>query len=421
MNISLRHPGLRHQPLRHPDLGLPSTEDLCLSGPAPEDRSVAQAEPGPLVRPSLTAARRVVVKVGTRVVTDDPGDLALERLRTLVRRIASLRRSGRDVLLVSSGAVRLGSAMLRLGAPPVDDSLRRVCAAVGQARLVALYQEELTRHGLACGQVLLTQGDFDDRPRYLELRRTLETLLASGAVPILNENDAVARERPALARARPVFSDNDRLAALVASKLDAQLLVLLTDVDGVFDRPPNELGAKRLPRVDDDRLLGGVAGDDGQGIGRGGMTSKVEAASIAARGGCHAVIASGHQPGALERVLAGRDEGTWFPARGSLPARRRWIAFAASPRGVLHLDAGAVDALRRRGASLLPVGVHQVEGEFKNGEVVELRGPGDTVVGRGIALYDSTTVRRWLAGERPADLRNPNALIRRTHVVLEGD
>lgn len=373
-----------------------------------------------LVRPALTSVRRVVIKVGTRVVTDARGRLARRRLRRMVEVLAQMRHEGREVLLVSSGAVRLGSTMLGFETPPLVDRLRRVCAAVGQTRLVALYQEELARHGLICGQVLLTQGDFDDRPRYLELRRTLNNLLATGAVPILNENDAVVRERPPLAEARPIFSDNDRLSALIASKLEAELLVLLTDVEGVYDRPPKEGGSLRLSRIDTPDCLGEVRGEAGDGVGRGGMASKVEAAWIAARGGCHAVIASGHRVGVLEQVLAGRDIGSWFPARNSLPARRRWIAYAASPRGVLHLDAGAVEAMCQRGASLLPVGVVRAEGDFKTGEVVELRGPEGARVGRGIVLYDAATVRRWLAGERPTDLRHPNTLVRRTHMVFEG-
>ncbi len=371
-------------------------------------------------RPAVAAARRLVIKLGTRVLTHDDGRLALANLFSVVEAVAAMRAKGREVLLVSSGAVGLGRDALGLKSDPQDLADRQACAAVGQTRLMGLYEEGFSRLGLVAAQVLLTRGDFDDRIRYLNLRNTLTCLLRRGVVPVINENDAVSTEELAFVEgeARPVFGDNDRLSALVATKLGADLLVLLTDVEGVFERDPRlDHEARLLARVDD--LDAVDAGGTGSSAGRGGMRSKVEAASIAARSGCHAVVASGRAQGSLARVLAGDDVGTWFPAREGLPARQRWIAFATAPRGTLHLDGGAVTALRDRGASLLAPGVQRVEGEFKEGEVVELRGPDGALVGRGMVYCDAPAARRWCAGDAPDGTRNHDALVHRDHLVLE--
>lgn len=366
-------------------------------------------------RPALVAARRVVLKLGTRVITHDDGRLALSRLFAVVEAAAALRARGVEVLIVSSGAVGLGRDALGLSD---SDELadRQACAAVGQTRLMQLWSDGLARLGWTAGQLLLTEADLDDRERYLNLRSTLEALLQHGAVPVLNENDAVStRELAWLDAERPVFGDNDRLSALVASKLDADLLVLLTDVDGVYDRDPRRHpDARRLASVE-----GAELGDSSSGGGRGGMRSKVEAARIAAAAGCHVVIASGRDPGALASVLAGDDVGTWFvanPARHG--ARKRWIAYVAAPRGALYLDEGAVRAVRDRGASLLAAGVRRIEGTFAGGDVVALRGPEGEPVGRGIVWCDHEAARRWVAGEPPENARNHHALVHRSHLAL---
>ncbi|RME72587.1 MAG: glutamate 5-kinase [Planctomycetota bacterium] len=374
-------------------------------------------------RSVLRAARRVVVKVGTRVLTHDDGSLALARLFAVVEALAALARSGREVLLVSSGALGLGRAALGLATLPEEIAERQALAAIGQSRLMGLYEQGFGRLGLVCAQVLLTRGDFDDRDRYLHLRRTLLALLARGAIPVINENDVVSSDelRFLPGEGPAVFGDNDRLSALVATKLDADLLLLLSDVDGVYARDPRrDPTAPLLPRIDDPAALPdetrGLAGFAGA---RGGMRSKLEAAAIASRSGTHAVIASGRRADTIARVLAGERCGTWIPARTALPARARWIAFATAPRGVLHLDAGAVEALRRRGASLLAAGVRRVDGAFAAGDVVELRGPAGAVVGRGRVRCGAEVARRWCAGEPPAGVRNHHALVHRDDLVLE--
>lgn len=396
-------------------------------------------------RSTVAAARRVVVKLGTQVVVDDDGSLATARLEALVDAVARAIADGRQVILVSSGAVGLGRTLLghdrdnltvdkvgggKAGSKALSKPLdtvaeRRACAAVGQSHLLAAYQRAFARHGLLAAQVLVTEQDFDHRQRYLALRATLEQLLDNGAVPILNENDAVAHAGT-VARCAPgqgVFADNDRMAALVAAKGDADLLVLLTDVDGVFDRDPRRHpDAVVLPRVDEDlSVLDDIDDDPGSGRGRGGMKAKVDAARAATFGGCQTVIASGRRAEVLDRVLAGEEIGTWFPVLSSLSARRRWIAFAAAVKGVLHLDAGAVDALCERQASLLAVGLRAIDGDFERGDVVELRGPEGQIIARGRMSWSAAEARRWWQHDQAPeslDGHKPNCLLRRTHIVM---
>ena len=375
-----------------------------------------------IARPSVAAARRVVLKLGTRVITHDDGSLALGRIVGIVETAARLRRAGREVLIVSSGAVGLGRDALGL-----DGDLlladRQACAAVGQTRLMQLYSDAFSTLGLTTGQLLLTQSDFDDRLRYLNLRSTLEAVLSHGAVPVINENDAIATDELAYVgdKDRPVFGDNDRLSALVASKLDADLLVLLTDVAGVFDRDPRVFPeAVHLKTVAADAELNLTGSRSGAGTG--GMITKLDAARLAAASGCEAIICSGRDPAALTAVLDGRSTGTWFPAAPTSPdARRRWIAYAAAPRGVLHIDDGAVRAVTERGASLLAVGVRRIEGGFEAGDVVEMRGPTGALVARGIVWCGADAARRWVAGDAPDHARNHHALVHRNHMAVRAE
>lgn len=372
-------------------------------------------------RPAVSEARRVVLKVGTRVLTQSDGRLALTRLYALVEAIAELRERGREVLLVSSGAVGLGRDALGLSRTPAELATRQACAAVGQSRLMELYSDGLDRLGLVAAQVLLTEDDFDNRDRYLNLGQTLHALLKHGAIPVINENDAISTVELAMRAhgGRSVFGDNDRLSALVASELDCDLLVLLTDVDGVFERDPRaDPDAQLIACVDD--LDGGIAELTGAGsdAGRGGMRSKFEAAQIAARFGCHAVIASGTRLGALGRVIQGESEGTWFPARGSMKARHRWIAFASRVRGVVHVDHGAVDAVVNRNASLLAAGVTGIEGRFVRGDVVEVRDPDGALVARGLIRVDAEHYREWRRGVSEEDLQSHSAVVRSNQLVV---
>lgn len=378
-------------------------------------------------RQALREARRVVVKVGTRVLARDDGRPALTRLAGIIEQLADLNHAGREVLLVSSGAVGLGRERLKLEAPLTPEQ-RQMCAAVGQMPLVSLYESGFQRFGIVCAQILLTRGDFGRRDSYLRLRATMENLVRHGVVPIINENDVVATEEVDEQGAdlpdvsAMTFGNNDQLSALVAAKLDADMLVLLTDVPGVYSDDPRTSPNARLideitPTEESDGdgapTLGG-----GNDVSRGGMRSKVAAAYLAAHSGCHAVIASGLEPLSLQRVAAGERLGTWFHAREALAAWRRWIAFASAPVARLVLDAGAVEAIRDRGASLLAVGVAEIMGAFDAGDVVELCDGRGEVLGRGVTNYDVTAARAWMAGERPEDLRNHDALIHRDNLAL---
>ena len=402
------------------------------------ESSVGRSSPA---RPNVARARRIVVKLGTRVLVDDCGRPAEARIASLIETTAGLRLAGREVIVVSSGAVSLGAHALGLarGAArgvalgpdklPTSSGKLQASAAVGQARLTTIYQQLFSRFGVACGQLLISQRDFDDRERSVELRRTLETLLRHDAVPLLNENDALRRrgEVPSVNGPYSVFEDNDRLAALVAGTLTADLLVLLTDVRGIFDRDPRRYpDARLLPTLADldtdaanDTRRGQLPWLDAgstPGPGRGGMKSKVEAALIASRGGCSTVIADGREPGVFSRVVAGEEVGTWIPARSQrLAVRHHWIAFASAPRGTLHLDAGAVDALVLRSGSLLAAGVHRIEGRFRPGDVVELRRPDGSLLGHGRSRLGDTETKS-LAARSGFDRTPP--LIRRDDIVF---
>lgn len=374
----------------------------------------------PTIRPELPLSRRIVVKLGTRILSGDEGGIARTRLQTILAEVAELRRNGKEVLIVTSGAVGIGAHAIGLTPPVTRISERQACAAVGQSQLMTLYRQELAQLGFIAGQVLLTHDDFEDRARYLNVRNTLLSLLRHGVIPVINENDAVSiAEIQDQAGQHPVFGDNDRLSALLASKLGADLLVLLTDVAGVYDRDPSKHSDATLisqaPPTEDSF----DASEPTSGMGRGGMRSKVDAARIATRSGCHAVIASGFESRSLSQVCDGLELGTWFPALPGLSARRRWIAWGSPAKGSLTLDSGAVSALQNRGASLLAAGVTDVEGRFGRGDVVELLGQRGQVIGRGMVSCDADAAILWASGTAPDQAQNHHALVHRDHLVLE--
>jgi glutamate 5-kinase len=343
----------------------------------------------------MTPPRRVVVKVGTAVVSRGDGRLALGRLGTLVEVLCELAEAGHQVLLVSSGAVGVGAARLGID-KPTELADRQAAAATGQGSLIALYDGLFRRQGRYCAQVLLTESDFHHRAHYLNLAQALERLLQLGVVPVINENDVVGTTELALTPATSgrlaVFGDNDRLGALVAGNLGADLLVLLTDVDAVYTAHPSRPDARRIPVMD--RAVAFEAGASSS-RGTGGIASKVGAARIAASAGVHAVIASGLDPRVLHRVLAGDDVGTRFPAEPGMNRRRRWIAFATAPAGRLVVNDGARRAVLDRRASLLWPGITDVQGTFGSGAVVEVA-CGEQVFARGIVSIDSTALAEGL-------------------------
>ncbi|MEE2793069.1 MAG: glutamate 5-kinase [Acidobacteriota bacterium] len=335
-----------------------------------------------------SAVRRVVVKVGTSVVTRADGGFGAERVAHLIDEIAAVRRGGVEVLLVSSGAIGIGRERLGLTELPTSVVDRQACAAAGQGALMAFYDGLCMGVGLSVAQVLLTEADFRDRRRYLNLAATLQRLLELGALPIINENDTVSTDEIVL-RGAAVFGDNDRLSALVAANLGADLLIMLSDVDGVYDAPPDMRGAKRIG------LYSGNVVDfgEGSGTGRGGMEAKIAAAQVAANSGVKVIIASGLKPHPLtDVVVEGRDRGTTFPASNSLNKRRHWLAYATVPAGTLVVNDGARDALVSRQASLLPRGISAVRGSFAAGAVVSVVDAQEVEIARGICRESSNAI-----------------------------
>ena len=331
-------------------------------------------------RSEVAGARRIVVKVGSSSLTTAAGGIDPDRVSALVDVLAGVRRRGAEVVLVSSGAIAAGLSPLGFAKRPKALARQQAAAAVGQGLLVHRYTEELARHELVAGQVLLTVDDVTRRASYRNASQTFEELLALGVLPIVNENDTVATSEIR-------FGDNDRLAALVAHLVHADLLVLLSDVDGLYDAPPSRPGARLIAEVASaDELAGVTIGAAGAaGVGTGGMVTKIDAARIAVEAGIPVVLTSA--PNAAD-ALAGEQVGTLFRATGRRrPARLLWLQHATEPAGTLTLDAGAVRAVVERGASLLSAGVTAVDGDFHAGDPIDLAGPDGRVIARGLAAY----------------------------------
>ena len=339
--------------------------------------------------PRLADFRRIVVKVGSSLLVDaQAGRLNEAWLASLAADIAALHGGKRDLLVVSSGAIALGRAVLKLPAGRLELEDSQAAAAVGQIALARTWTEALSRHGITAGQVLVTLGDTEERRRYLNARSTIDKLLEWRAVPVINENDTVATTEIR-------YGDNDRLAARVATMVSADLVVLLSDVDGLYDAPPGSTAsARHIARVE--RItpeIETMAGTAGSGLSRGGMQTKIEAAKIVTGSGTHMVIASGRVEHPLDAIAKGA-RCTWFLTAGNpVTARKKWIAGSLEPKGTLVIDAGAVAALRR-GNSLLPVGVVRIEGDFARGDAVIIRGPDGAEIGRGLCAYDAEDAQK---------------------------
>jgi glutamate 5-kinase len=341
------------------------------------------------MREQIREARRLVVKVGSALVTDNGRGLSLAALEDWARQIAALRRENRQVVLVSSGAIAAGMQRLGWTARPSETHALQAAAAVGQMGLAQAYEAVFSAHGLHTAQILLTHEDLTDRTRYLNARSTLATLLELGVIPIINENDTVVTDEIK-------FGDNDTLGALVANLIEADTLVILTDQSGLYTADPRKDPAATLVSEAraEDRTLEAMAGGAGTGISRGGMITKIRAAQRAARSGAHTCIAWGREPDALLRLAKGETLGTLLYASSSpLAARKQWLADHLQLAGALHLDAGAVRALET-GRSLLPVGVIRVEGSFHRGEAIACIAPDGRAMARGLVNYPSREIAR---------------------------
>jgi glutamate 5-kinase len=341
-------------------------------------------------RDKLITAQRWVIKIGSALLTDDGRGLNREGMAAWVDQIAALRKGGKDVVLVSSGAVAEGMTRLGLKKRPESIHELQAAAAVGQMGLVQAYESNFTRHQLSTAQILLTHDDLSDRKRYLNARSTLRTLLQLGVVPVVNENDTVVTDEIR-------FGDNDTLAALVANLIEADALIILTDQKGMYDKDPRvNADAQLLDEVcaNDERLEAMASGSAGA-LGRGGMLTKVRAARLAARSGALTVVVGGRENDVITRVIQGEMLGTLLtPEQEPWAARKRWLAGHLQTRGTLVLDAGAVRVLREAGKSLLPVGVKAVSGDFVRGEMVVCVDETGQEIARGLINYDIEASRK---------------------------
>jgi glutamate 5-kinase len=374
----------------------------------------------PLAHPALKNFRRIVVKVGSSLLVDsEAGEVKASWLAALVADLAQLHYERREVLIVSSGSIALGRSRLKLprGTLKLEDS--QAAAAVGQIALARIWSEVLGAHGIGAGQILVTLQDTEERRRYLNARATIAKLLEWRAVPVINENDTVATNEIR-------YGDNDRLAARVATMASADLLILLSDIDGLYDAPPAQNpNANLIPVVETvTSEIEAMAGTAGSELSRGGMRTKIEAAKIATTGGTHMLIASGKIEHPL-RAIAEGGRCTWFltPAN-PVTARKRWIAGSLEPKGTVTIDAGAVKALRA-GRSLLPAGVIRVDGQFARGDAVVVRGPDSDEIGRGLVAYDAEDADRIKGRSSPdvmmiLGVSGRSEMIHRDDLVVSG-
>ena len=365
--------------------------------------------------PSLQHFRRIVIKVGSSLLVDRAKGVAKrDWLVALADDLAALHQRGADILVVSSGAIALGRSVLGLpfGALKLEDS--QAAAAVGQIALSRLWAEVLGDRGLIAGQILVTLGDTEERRRYLNARATIGRLLSYKAVPVINENDTVATSEIR-------YGDNDRLAARVATMVSADLLILLSDIQGLYTAPPQDNPNARLipivPRISAE--IEAMAGGAGSELSRGGMRTKIEAAKIATTGGAHLVIADGRVPNPVARIGAG-SPCTWFLTPSNpITARKKWIAGSLEPRGTLHVDAGAARALGT-GKSLLPAGVARVEGSFARGDCVIIRDILGAEIGRGLVAYDAVHAAR-LVGRKSREIESVLGVAGRAEMIHRDD
>jgi glutamate 5-kinase len=374
-----------------------------------------------VTRATVARTRRIVVKVGSSVLTND-GELRDEAFGEISRQIAELFDSGREVVLVSSGSIAIGSRELGWKTPGSSIPEKQAAASIGQIGLIERYKEHFGRRNRMVGQILVTRGGLEERESFLNARHTLATLLRIGAVPIVNENDTVATEELR-------FGDNDNLSATVVNLVAAELLIILTDVDGLYREPPT--AGEPLPELFDvvpevtpavERAAQGSA----SAFGRGGMTTKLEAAQTAARGGASTILCNGRTENVIVRAALGERVGTLFLSGNRIASRKHWLAFTNLTRGKLVLDDGAVRAVERRGKSLLPAGIAEVRGSFGIGDAIACLSTDGRELARGLVAYSSEEIRR-IAGRPTAAIQqvlgysNGDEVIHRDDLVLIDD
>ncbi len=367
----------------------------------------------------LKIIKRIVIKIGSRILTDEDGNLDRSWISALASEVAELRRKNIEVIMVSSGAVAAGRTLMGITERPRTIPQKQAAAAVGQPLLMHEYEMALRTTGYKVAQILLTRDDLADRQRFLNARATIDTLLEFGIIPIINENDTVAVEEIK-------FGDNDNLSALVTNLVDAGLLAILTDIDGLYDADPRlKPDARLIPLVRSvTKEMERSAGGSGSSVGTGGMATKLSAAKKAGKSGAATLILNGKDPGILSQALQGADFGTLFlPAARSLSSRKHWIAFTVRPKGRIYVDEGAGRVLRQEGRSLLPSGITRVEGNFERGSGVRIYDHEGIEFARGVTDYDSSEISLIL-GRKSAEIedilgyRYGDEIIHRDNFVL---
>lgn len=377
-------------------------------------------------RKEFIDAKRIVVKLGTNILRNEEGYVSLPRIFSFIENMASLVKAGKEVILITSGAVGLGRKRLGLEGT-TGTALKQACAAIGQGKLMSIYESGFDGYGLVAAQILLTEDDFGIRTRYLSLRTTLNKLLELGVIPVINQNDTVSSIEvdPRYEHMQVCFSDNDKLSALVASELDADLLLILSDVDGLYDKNPKENpDAKIIPVVKEvtDEIL--ELGTDASEGGRGGMRTKLMAARMVTRFGGKVLIANGKIPYVIKKVFEGEEIGTMFlPQTQGLSDKKRWIGYATNIIGKIKVNHGAKKALVEKEKSLLPIGVIDVIHEFNKGDVISIIDENDQEFARGMVNYDSESCRKVI-GCHSDDIikilgfKNYDAIITRDNITI---
>lgn len=350
-------------------------------------------------RNELTKANKIVIKFGTNILTNEEGEVSLPRIYSFIEDVSKLKKSGKEVILVTSGAVGLGKKKLNLENTNAV-ALKQACAAIGQSKLMSIYESAFDQYNIVVAQILLTEDDFSQRKKYLSLRTTLNKLLELNVIPIINQNDTVSTIEldEIFADLQVCFSDNDKLSALVASELDADLLVILSDIDGLYDSNPKlNANAKIIPVVEKitEEILN--YGSEASTGGRGGMKTKLEAARLVTRSGGTVIVANGKTPSILSQIFSGNEIGTIFlPHSEMLSGKKRWIGYATNILGKLIVNYGAKKAILEKESSLLPIGVVDVKNEFKKGEVVSILDENEREIARGIVNYNSKDCKKIL-------------------------
>lgn len=377
-------------------------------------------------RNQITDAQRIVIKFGTNILTNEEGEVSLPRVYSFIEDVSKLKKSGKEVILVTSGAVGLGKK--KLGVDSTDAvAMKQACAAIGQSKLMSIYENAFDQYNIVVAQILLTEDDFSQRKKYLSLRTTLNKLLELNVIPIINQNDTVSTIEldEIYSEMQVCFSDNDKLSALVASELDADLLVILSDIDGLFDaNPKTNKDAKIIPVVEQvtQEILN--YGEDASIGGRGGMKTKLEAARLVTRSGGTVIVANGKTPSVLQQIFAENEIGTIFlPNDEMLSGKKRWIGYATNILGKLIVNYGAKKAILEKESSLLPVGLVDVVNEFKKGEVVAILDENEREIARGIVNYNSEDCKK-IAGAQSDDIvkilgyKNYDAIIGRDNITI---